>query len=180
VAEYGLSPYDAGLLVEERGVADYFEQAVQAQPARARSPKAVANWMTGELFRLMNETAEDIGAVRLPPAQLAALTGLVGAGTLNLNTAKAVLETMYRTGRTAAEIVAEQGLAQVSDLDTIGELVASVLAAHPAELSSYLSGKDAVEQWFFGQVMRRLKGQGNPQVIRQALSAALARHKQKV
>ncbi len=180
VADYGLSPYDAGLLVQERAVADYFEQAVQAQPAAARHPKAVANWMTGELFRLMNETGEDIAAARLPPAQLAAVVGLVSAGTLNLNTAKSVFEAMYRTGRTAAEIVAERSLAQVSDADTIGGLVASVLAAHPAELASYLGGKEAVEQWFFGQVMRQLKGQGNPQVIRQALTAALTRHKQKV
>mgnify|MGYP000013169021 CR=1 FL=1 len=79
------------------------------------------------------------------------------------------------TGRAPAEIVAEQGLAQVSDTSAIEALAEEVLAAHPAELATFLAGKATVEQWFFGQVMRRLRGQGNPQVIRAALAAALAR-----
>ena len=95
-------------------------------------------------------------------------------GALNLNTAKTVFESMYRTGRSAGEIVAEQGLAQVSDTGEIERLVAAVIAANPGELATYLGGKAGVEQWFFGQVMRQLRGRGNPQVIRQALSAALA------
>ncbi len=173
VADYGLSRYDAELLVEEPAVADYFERAVAAQPAEQRSPKALANWITGELFRLMNQAGQELTQVTIAPAQLAELAGLVAAGALNLNTAKGVLEAMYRTGRPAREIVAEQGLAQVSDTGEIERLVASVLAANPGELATYLGGKTSLEQWFFGQVMRQLRGRGNPLVIRQALAAAL-------
>jgi aspartyl-tRNA(Asn)/glutamyl-tRNA(Gln) amidotransferase subunit B len=176
--DYRLSRYDAGLLVEDPATADYFEQAVAAQPAEARQPKAIANWMTGELFRLLNETGTALAEARVAPADLAALAGLVAAGRINTNTAKGVFETMFRSGRAPAEIVAEQGLAQVSDTAEIERLVADVIAAHPGELATYLGGKSTVEQWFFGQVMRRLQGQGNPQVIRQALRAALGRHQQ--
>src|SRR5262249_49861623 len=99
-------------------------------------------------------------------------------GALNLNTAKSVFEAMVRTGRSAPALVAEQGLGQVSDTAEIERLVAEVIAANPGELATYLAGKATVEQWFFGQVMRRLRGRGNPQVIRQALAAALEQSKQ--
>jgi aspartyl-tRNA(Asn)/glutamyl-tRNA(Gln) amidotransferase subunit B len=180
VAGYGLSRYDAELLVEEPAVADYFERAAAAQPAGQNSPKALANWITGELFRLMNQAGQSINQVPVSPAQMAELTGLVASGALNLNTAKTVFEAMYRSGRSAGEIVAEQGLGQVSDTREIESLVAEVIAANPGELATYLAGKAAVEQWFFGQVMRRLRGRGNPQVIRQALSAALDQYRPEV
>jgi aspartyl-tRNA(Asn)/glutamyl-tRNA(Gln) amidotransferase subunit B len=180
VADYGLSRYDAELLVEELAVADYFERAVAAQPAAQRNPKALTNWITGELFRLLNQAGQSIEAAPVSPAQLAELAGLAGSGALNLNTAKSVLEVMYRTGRPAGEIVAEQGLGQVSDSGEIEALVAEVIAANPGELATYLAGKDTVEQWFFGQVMRRLRGRGNPQVIRQALAAALEQSKREI
>jgi aspartyl-tRNA(Asn)/glutamyl-tRNA(Gln) amidotransferase subunit B len=84
---------------------------------------------------------------------------------------------MFRTGRAPAEIVSEQSLAQVSNAGEIERLVAEVLAAHPGELATYLGGKASLEQWFIGQIMRRLRGQGNPQIIRQALASELARRK---
>jgi aspartyl-tRNA(Asn)/glutamyl-tRNA(Gln) amidotransferase subunit B len=133
--------------------------------------------MMGELFRLMNETGQGLDQVRVAPADLAALAGLVAAGRINTNTAKGVFEAMFRSGRPPADIVAEQGLAQVSDTAEIERLVAEVLAAHPNELATYLGGKATVEAWFFGQVMRRLRGQGNPQVIRTALARALEKIK---
>jgi aspartyl-tRNA(Asn)/glutamyl-tRNA(Gln) amidotransferase subunit B len=173
--DYGLSHYDAELLVEDLALADYFEQAVAAQPAETRQPKAIVNWLMGELFRLLNESGQTLSAARVPPAHLAALATLVAGSTITANTGKAVLETMFRTGRAPGEIVAEQGLAQVNDSSAIETLVEEVVAANPAELATYLAGKATVEQWFFGQVMRKLRGQGNPQVIRAALAAALAR-----
>jgi aspartyl-tRNA(Asn)/glutamyl-tRNA(Gln) amidotransferase subunit B len=175
--DYGLSRYDAGLLADEAALASWFEQAVAAQPPGTRNPKAVANWLTGEVFRLMNAAGHEPGELPLQPEHLAELIGLVEAGSLNTNTAKAVLEEMYRSGRAPAEIVAEGGLGQLSDAGEIERLVAEVIAAHPAELASYLGGKATVEQWFFGQVMRRLQGRGNPHVIRRALAEALERHK---
>jgi aspartyl-tRNA(Asn)/glutamyl-tRNA(Gln) amidotransferase subunit B len=178
-SEYGLSAYDANLLTEDRAIADYFEQAVQSPKSQIQNPKTVANWMTGELFRLMNETRHSIGEVKVSPESLAELAALVAAGTINLPTAKTVFEEMYRTGRGPQAIVAEKGLAQVSDAGDIERLVEEVLAANPEQLATYLGGKTAVEQWFFGQVMRRTQGRGHPQVIRAALGAALEKKKSK-
>jgi aspartyl-tRNA(Asn)/glutamyl-tRNA(Gln) amidotransferase subunit B len=178
--EYGLSPYDAGLLGEDRAVADYFEQAVAPQQSRgaARNPKSIANWMTGELFRLMNDSGQGIQTVKVKPEQLAALDELVARGTINLNTAKAVFAEMFATGRAPQSIVDEQGLAQVSDTAAIEALVAKVLAANPEQVALYLGGKITVEQWLFGQVMKQTRGRGNPQVIRQILAGRLQALKQ--
>ena len=176
-SEYGLSVYDANLLAEDRAIADYFERAISNQKSDIRNSKPIANWITGELFRLMNEAGQGIAEVRLTPGDLAALAGQVAEGAINLNTAKAVFEEMYHTGRGPQAIVAEKGLAQVSDRGEIEKLVDEVMAANPDQLATYLGGKAAVEQWFFGQVMRRLQGRGNPQVIRAALDAALGKKK---
>ena len=178
-AEYGLTRYDAELLVEEQTVAAYFEQVVTAQRLEARNPKAIANWITGELFRLMKESGEDISAARtrLTPANLAALTEMIAGNAINLNTAKAVFEEMYRTGRAPQAIVEEKGLGQVSDVGEIEALIAEVLRSSPDQAAAYLGGKATVEQWFFGQVMKKLQGRGNPQVIRQTLAEALEKLK---
>ena len=137
--------------------------------------------MTGELFRLMNESGHSLGEARtrVTPEDLAELAALVTAGTINLPTAKTVFEEMYRAGRAPLTIVAEKGLGQVSDAGEIEKLVDEVLAANPDQLVTYLGGKATIEQWLFGQVMRRTQGRGNPQVIRRALGEKLEALKQK-
>ncbi len=180
-AEYGLNRYDASHLVEDRGVADYFEKVIMRSDHAQRSvngnPKAIANWILGELFRLMNETGQSIERVKVTPENLATLTALVADNTINLNTAKMVFAEMFRTGRAPADIVAEKGLAQVSDSGEIEKIVDEVIAAYPDQLATYLNGKATIEQWFFGQAMKRLQGRGHPQVIRQTLSAQLEKIK---
>jgi aspartyl-tRNA(Asn)/glutamyl-tRNA(Gln) amidotransferase subunit B len=163
------------LLVEERAMAEYFETT--NSKLQTSNPKAVANWVNGELLRLMKETGENIETAKAAPAQLAALIELVAAGTINLNTAKAVFEEMFRTGRAPGEMVAERGLAQVSDTSAIEKIIEEVLAAHPEQLTAYRNGKVTLEQWFFGQAMKRLQGRGHPQVIRAALQTALSKNK---
>ncbi len=172
--QYGLRRYDAGLLTDETAIADFFEQTVASQPPDAGSPKSAANWITGELFRLMNETGQSLGEVKVTPAALANLEGLVARGAITVRTAKAVFEEMYRTGQPAEFIVAAKGLAQISDAQAIANAVDEVLAASPDQLASYLSGKETVMQWFVGQVMRRLQGRSHPQLVRQALAERLA------
>jgi len=176
-AAYGLTRYDAELLVEEQATADYFERAIAAQKPEARHPKQIANWMTGELFRLMNETGQAMAEVQITPEALAALAGLVAGGAINLPTAKTVFEEMYRTGRGPEAIVQEKDLAQVSDAGEIEALIAHVLRSNPEQVATYLGGKATLEQWFFGQVMRQTQGRGHPQIIRQALAAQLEKLK---
>jgi aspartyl-tRNA(Asn)/glutamyl-tRNA(Gln) amidotransferase subunit B len=176
---YGLSRYDASLLVEDQAVADYFEKAVSRQPSAAISPKTIANWMTGEMFRLMKETGRGIENVKITPENLAALVGLVSSSVININTAKTVFTEMFATGRGPQAIVNEKGLAQVSDDAALERLVDDVLASNPEQVKTYLGGKETVAQWFFGQVMKQTQGRGNPQVIRQILAAKLQALKQR-
>ncbi len=170
--QYGLSEYDAGLLVDERAVGDYFEQAVASTPEV--SPKALANWVTGDLFSLMNQNNTPIEALRVQPAGLAGLVRLLGQGEINTTTAKAVLADMFSSGQSAQEIIAARGLQQISDGDTIAGLVEQTLAANPQEVSGYLNGKETVSRWFFGQVMRAAGGKANPQVVQAELERQLA------
>jgi aspartyl-tRNA(Asn)/glutamyl-tRNA(Gln) amidotransferase subunit B len=170
--QYGLGAYDASVLVAERAVADYFEAAAAAAPGVP--PKAIANWLTGELFGLMNQRGQTIESVQVAPAELAALAQMVAEQTINQNTAKAVLAEMFASGQGAAQIVAGRGLGQISDAAMIASLVEAALNANPDQVTAYLNGKETVSNWLFGQVMRLAGGQANPQVVRQELSRQLA------
>jgi aspartyl-tRNA(Asn)/glutamyl-tRNA(Gln) amidotransferase subunit B len=170
-AEYGLSAYDAEVLTADREVAAYFEAVIKA----GGEPKQAANWVTGELFRLMNQESLALAAVaaQTPPERLAGLMDLVTQGTINLNTAKEVLARMLSSGRPADEIVAAEGLAQVSDRAALVAVIQQVLDAHPGEVRTYLDGKESVAGWLMGQVMRATQGQANPGLARQLLTAEL-------
>ncbi|HSV85358.1 MAG TPA: Asp-tRNA(Asn)/Glu-tRNA(Gln) amidotransferase subunit GatB [Levilinea sp.] len=175
--QYRLSAAITRLLTEEPAVADFFEQVLQATPAV--SPQAVANWISGALFGWMNQTGQTINELRTSPTQLGCLTAMQERGDINMNTAKVVLHEMLSTGQTPGEIVQARGLGQVSDSSAIAALVQQVIAEHPNELNHYLSGKETLSTWFFGQVMRRARGQANPQVIQVELDRQLQAVKKK-
>jgi aspartyl-tRNA(Asn)/glutamyl-tRNA(Gln) amidotransferase subunit B len=171
VADYGLSDYDAGVLVADKGVAAYFEAVVQA----GGGPTQAANWITGEFFYLMKEQRLAIGDVekKIAPARLGELLGLIEQETVNSSTAKEVLAEMLSSGRAAPEIVEARGLAQMSDEAALAAVVSQVLDAHPQEVVQYLGGKEAVSGWLMGQVMKATRGKANPQLARQLLLAEL-------
>ena len=174
VTDYGLSDYDAGILVADKSVANYYEAATAAASG-VSDPKTVANWVTGELFRLMKETAKEIGAVQVTPQALVELVGLVEDNTINTNTGKDVLAEMFASGRSAHQIVDERGLAQISDTAALEKVVAQVLEENPQQVSQYLGGKVQLLGWMMGQVMRATRGKANPQVVRSLLKEQLER-----
>lgn len=173
--EHGLSRADARLLVEDRATGDYFEQVLAAAPDLP--PRLAANWILGEIFAWLNTSGERIESIKVPPAGLGELLHAVQSQQINAATGKAVLAEMLQSGRSAGEIIAERGLAQISDADYIAGLVAKVIAENPRELSSYLAGKETLSQWFFGQVMRLAGGRANPQVVRAELQRQLSEKK---
>lgn len=184
VDELGLEARDARLLAEDRQVAEYFEAVIAhttqltappTTPLTTIEPKTVANWITGELFRLMNAAGIGIDAVKVTPAALAGLLGLVAADQINLNSAKKIFGLMFETGRGAGELVQELGLTQVSDAEALAAAVAGTLAKFPAEVARYRAGEEKVFGWLMGQVMRETRGKGNPAVVRALLDAALKR-----
>jgi aspartyl-tRNA(Asn)/glutamyl-tRNA(Gln) amidotransferase subunit B len=171
-AQYGLSAYDAGVLIMEPAVADYFEQCTAAVPEAA--PKVVANWIIGDLFGLLNQASLAIEEGSVGPQELATLVRMVVHGEINQNTAKVVLDEMFTSGKPADIIVSERGLGQVSDSVVIASLVMQVLAQHPEQVTAYLQGKETLARWLFGQVMRAAQGQANPQVVHSELEKQLA------
>jgi len=191
VSELGLEPRDAAVLVADRAVAEYFEAVVTAartgQGLRAgrgmgtgagrglptEASKTVANWISGELFRLMNAAGIGIEAVKITPAAFAELLALVAAGKINTNSAKKALGVMFESGRPAPDVVEELGLAQVSDADVLSQVVADVLAQHPDEVAKYKAGQVKILGWLMGQVMRETRGKANPGVVRELLQQAL-------
>ena len=172
---YGLTETDAELLVDDKAIADYFEESVKATPDVP--PRSLAIWITGELFGWVNQSGKSIEQIRVTPAALGELVRITAAGEINLTTAKAVLVKMLATGQAASSIIQSGGLQQISDGDLISQLVNQALEANPQELASYLNGKETLANWFFGQVMKAAKGKANPQVIRSELERQLTKRK---
>jgi aspartyl-tRNA(Asn)/glutamyl-tRNA(Gln) amidotransferase subunit B len=167
--EYGLPPYDAGVLTEDKDVADYFEAVARA----GGNAKAASNWVMTEVLRKAKEAERGLASCPVPPEALARLVRLVDAGTISGRTAKDVFEKMWATGEEAEAIVGREGLTQLSDDSALEALVAEVVASSPAQSASYRGGKEAALGWFVGQVMKRTGGRANPQRVNALLRKAL-------
>jgi aspartyl-tRNA(Asn)/glutamyl-tRNA(Gln) amidotransferase subunit B len=176
-ASYGLNKYDAGVLIEDLTVADFFERAVQS--AVDVPAKTIANWISGDLFGLLNQAGIGIEQAKVEPQALAAVARMVLAGEINQTSAKGVLAEMFASGRSPQAIVAERGLGQISDEQMLDAWVEQVLAENPAQLASYLDGKETVARWLFGQAMRLAQGRANPSKLQSILEAKLLERKKK-
>src|SRR5262245_47604214 len=175
MSEYELSAYDAEPLTAERAVADYFERAVAAGGAVGATPKEIANWCSGELFRLLNDSGETLAIVepRFRPEYIAEVYDLLARGTITRTTAKEVFEASFRSGQPPAQIVAERGLAQIGAGDALVALAREVVAANPKVAQDYRAGKATAIKFLVGQIMKATKGQANPQAAQAALEAEL-------
>ncbi|MGA7669345.1 MAG: Asp-tRNA(Asn)/Glu-tRNA(Gln) amidotransferase GatCAB subunit B, partial [Nitrolancea sp.] len=170
VSSFGLSQDDAALLTVEKPVADYFEAATDGADRFARQ---LSNWIAGEVFALMRDRGLEIEQINVAPRQLSELVELVEAGDINQRTAKEVLIAVHETGSDPRDIVAERGLAQVSDEAQLEAAARSVIEENPAAVADYQSGKSAAVGFLIGQVMRQMRGTANPAIVRQILVAAL-------
>jgi aspartyl-tRNA(Asn)/glutamyl-tRNA(Gln) amidotransferase subunit B len=168
--QYGVSAYEAGLLLQSPAFADFFEAAAGVGDGRQ-----VANWMLGEVSRALNERGQGIEALGLRPAHLGELVRMVETGAINLNTAKeAVFPALLAGDGAPAAIVAERGLGQVSDRAPIEAMARQVLAANPGQLALYRGGKENLKGFFVGQVMKAGKGKMNPMLVNEVLERILA------
>jgi aspartyl-tRNA(Asn)/glutamyl-tRNA(Gln) amidotransferase subunit B len=174
-SEYELSAYDAETLTAERAIADYFERAVAAGRAVGATPKEIANWCSGELFRLLNEIGEELADVepRFRPEYIAEVYDLLARGTITRTTAKEVFEVSFRSGQPPAQVVAERGLAQIGAGDALVALAREVVAANPKVAQDYRAGKAPAIKFLVGQIMKATKGQANPQAAQAALEEEL-------
>ena len=166
---FGLSTYDAEVLVADKEVAEYFEEVV----ATNADPKLVCNWISGELMRLMNENKVDIRNVGIPANSLASLINFLHEGSISGKIAKTVFEEMVQSGEDPATIIEARGLKQVSDEGALRRLLETLLANNPKQVEQYRTGKTQIKGFFVGQVMKETKGQANPQIVNQLLEKLL-------
>jgi len=179
MSEYGLPKYDAKLLTEDKSVAEYEEKFIKASeksdlPLNERA-KLGSNWILGELSRIFN--INNIGASqfenRVSPKNLFNLTDLIVKGNITGTMAKSVLEGMYKSGKTADEIIREQGLSQISDTQELEKIVSEVINSNAQPVADYRAGKETALKFLVGQVMKATRGQANPQLVNEVLKKKL-------
>jgi len=168
VSQYGIPRYDAGVLVAEQAIADFYEVVASGRDARL-----AANWVTGDLFAALNKTGRTIANSPISAEALGGLLDLMADKTINGRIAKDVFEEMLETGEGPASIVERKGLRQVTDTGAIDAAVEAVLAANPEKLAEFQSGKDKLFGFFVGQVMKAMGGKGNPPLVNEALERRL-------
>ncbi len=167
--EYDLSFNDASQLVSNRALADYYEQAAKA----SGNPRGAANWIRSELVRELEAAGLTADRGPVAPEELAALLRLIDEGKISGKQGKDVLVEMFASGKSAAAIVEERGLVQVSDTAEIDAIVEGVIAASPQQLAQYRAGKETLFGFFVGQVMKASKGKANPKVVNERLKEKL-------
>jgi len=172
VAEFGLSPYDAGVLVAERESADFYETVLADLADKARDGKLAANWVINELFGRLNKEGRDISASPVSAAQLAAIVDLIGEGTISGKIAKDLFEIVWQEGGDPRALVEARGMKQVTDLGAIEKVVDDIVAANPDKVAQ-ARAKPQLIGWFVGQVMKSSGGKANPQAVNDLLKAKL-------
>jgi len=166
-SQYGLSAYDAGVLITEQARADYFEEA-----AKGRDSKLVANWVTNELAAKLTAGGLDIEDSPLKPAAIAELVALIEEEVISSKIAKDVFERMWAGEGAPREIVEKQGLQQVSDTGALEKIIEDLIAANPGQAASVKEKPQAIG-WFVGQVMKATGGKANPGAVNQLLKTKL-------
>jgi aspartyl-tRNA(Asn)/glutamyl-tRNA(Gln) amidotransferase subunit B len=169
VADFGLPDYDAEVLTGARELADYFEACVAAGAAA----KPAANWIMGHLLGRLKAENRDFDRIPVPAPALAELLRLIDDGTISGKIAKTVFDEMAESGRTAAAIVAEKGLVQISDTGEIAAVIDGILAANAGQVEAYRAGKTKIFGFFVGQVMKETRGKANPRVVNDLLRQKL-------
>jgi aspartyl-tRNA(Asn)/glutamyl-tRNA(Gln) amidotransferase subunit B len=172
IADFGLSPYDASVLVSERESADFFEAVIGALSERKRDGKLAANWVINELFGRLNKEGTEIARSPVDAAQLASIVGLIGEGTISGKIAKDLFEIVWSEGGDPRQLVESRGMKQVTDLGAIEKVVDDIIAANPDKVAQ-AKAKPTLIGWFVGQVMKSSGGKANPQAVNDLLKSKL-------
>ena len=169
-AQYGLSPYDAGVLTGSRELAEYYEEVVRAAPS---DPKLAANWVMGDLAAALNKEGLEVSSGTIPAARLGELLRRIEDGTISGKIAKEVFELMWSQGSSADAVIESRGLRQITDSAAIVRAIEEVMAKNPAQLADYRAGKDKLFGFFVGQVMKATGGKANPAQLNELLREKL-------
>ena len=170
IADYGISTENAEFLTATRPLADFYDEAARL----SGEPTACANWIMGDISRLLNAAEIDIPNAKVTPAHLSELIQLINDATISGKIAKAVLDDAFETGKMPKEIVREKGLSQITDTSEIEAIVMQVVEEHPGPAQDYRDGKKKAIGFLVGQVMRATRGKANPQLVNQILTRVLS------
>jgi len=171
LSAYDLSEYDAGHITASIALADLFEAAVK----EGGTPKAVSNWILGDIARILNDKGLTPADIPFNGADIAQLITLIETGKINNTAGKTVIEALFENGGTPEDIVAKKGLLQISDESALLSIVTEIIEQNPQSVADYKSGKEKAKAFFMGQSMRATKGKANPQVIEKLILEALAK-----
>lgn len=165
----GLTPYESEIIVDDKNLADYYEQAARLAPA-----KPVVNWILRNLLGYLNEQKITLAECKVTPEKLGSLVNLVEQGTINNRTAQDVFLTIAQTGKDPLAIVKEQGLEQIGSSTELEKIIADIIAQNPTEVAAYKAGKEKLMGFFVGQAMKNTGGKANPKIIQDLLKKALS------
>ena len=171
VQQYNLPAYDAEVLTSERTLSDYFEESAAIFQGE---PKRISNWLMNDVMRIVNEYGIAPDELIITPNYLVEIITLVDMNVINNSTGKALLEKVQSTGLSPKKIVESEGLAKVSDYDTIRGICQEVLHENLDQVEAYKQGKTTLIGWFVGQVMRKMGGKADPQLARTTIEEMLA------
>jgi aspartyl-tRNA(Asn)/glutamyl-tRNA(Gln) amidotransferase subunit B len=169
IQQYGLPEYDAGVLVADTVLADYYEKAAAA----SKNPKAISNWVMTELLGKLAEAKKTMSECTIRPEHLAELVALVDGGQINGKIGKEVFAEMFDSGKSPGLIVKEKGLVQVSDTGAIEGFVNEAIARNPKSVADFKAGNEGAINFLKGQVMKLSKGKANPQLVGEILQKKL-------
>src|SRR4030088_2514533 len=172
IAEFGLSPYDASVLVAERESADFYEPVLATLADKVRDGKLAANWVINELFGRLKKEARDISTSPVSATQLGPIVDLIGEGTSSGKIAKDLFEIVWQEGGDPRALVDARGMKQVTDLGAIEKVVDDIIAANPDKVAQ-AKAKPQLIAWFVGQVMKSSGGKANPQSVNELLKSKL-------
>ena len=175
---YNLSNYDASVLTTDKQISDFFDQTINSDLELKESAKIIVNWITSELFSLLNNDNVDISNSPVSPSNLGQLIKLINTNVISGKIAKEVLDEMYKTKSSPIQIVEKKGLKQMTDSSEIEGIIENVLNENKTMVDQYLSGKDKLLGFFVGQAMKKTKGKANPKILNEILLSKLTKKNQ--
>jgi aspartyl-tRNA(Asn)/glutamyl-tRNA(Gln) amidotransferase subunit B len=170
IEQYSIPEYDAKVLTEDKGIADYYEAAVSHHV----NPKVISNWVMGDILRVVKEEKKEVQDINVKPEHLADMVRMIDDNTISGKIAKTVFEEMAATGADPKKIVKDKGLVQVTDTGQIEEVVKQVLANNPGQVEKFKAGKTKVMGFFVGEVMKATQGRANPKLVNEILRKKLS------
>ena len=168
--DYHIPSYDAEILTTTPEIAAYYEDVIRG----GADSKKASNWVMGEVLRILNEQQIVIGGFRVSPGMLASLLDMIDRGTISTSMAKTVFDEMAKTGKDPEEIVAAEGLTQISDKGELEKIARDIIDSHPDEAASYQAGKKKLLGFFVGQIMKATGGKANPREAKAIIQELLS------